>query len=57
MFLFHFEQQKIIIVKLILYFIAKSITNEIMITLYITSISFPFQYVVNGKLEIYYEGD
>ena len=57
MFLFHFEQQKIIIVKLILYFIAKSITNEIMITLYITSISFQFQYVVNRKLEIYYEGD
>lgn len=57
MFFFHFERQKIIIVKLILYFIAKSITNEIMITLYITSISFQFQYVVNGKLEIYYEKD
>lgn len=57
MFFFHFERQKIIIVKLILCFIAKSITNEIKTTLYITSISFPFQYVVNGKLEIYYEKD
>lgn len=44
-----------IIFWLLIYYIAKLLTDEILIMLYIASISFPIHYVVNEILEICYE--